>query len=82
VVSSQRAPVMVGLRAEVAGSSRSRASRVLRDEEKKLRAEYASRYAALTPPIPGSSLGVRVASSAAVEQSERVRDARFQYSRW
>ncbi|MGA8890107.1 MAG: lipopolysaccharide biosynthesis protein [Anaeromyxobacteraceae bacterium] len=74
-------PVMVGLRAEVAGlQQESRQVEVLREEEKKLRAEYASRYAALTPSHSrASSLGVRVASSAAVEQSERVRDARFQY---
>ena len=74
-------PTMVGLRAEVAGlQQESRQVEILREEERKLRDEYAARHAAVTPAAGrGSSLGTRVASSAAVEQSERVRDARFQY---
>lgn len=74
-------PTMVGLRAEVAGlQQESRQVEVLREEERNLRAEYATRHGAETPAgRRGSSLGSRVASSAAVEQSERVRDARFQY---
>ena len=74
-------PTMVGLRAEVAGlQQESHQVEVLREEERKLRDEYATRYAVATPAAgQGASLGTRVASSAAVEQSERVRDARFQY---
>ena len=74
-------PTMVGLRAEVAGlQQESRQVEVLREEERNLRAEYATRLGADAPAgRRGSSLGSRVASSAAVEQSERVRDARFQY---
>jgi uncharacterized protein involved in exopolysaccharide biosynthesis len=74
-------PTMIGLRAEVAGlRQESRQVEVLREEERKLRDEYTARHAAVTPAAGrASSLGSRVASSAAVEQSERVRDARFQY---
>ena len=74
-------PTMVGLRSEVAGlQQESRQVEVLREEEKKLRDEYAARYSAVTPSSSRAAfLGVRAASSAAVEQSERVRDARFQY---
>ena len=74
-------PTMVGLRAEVAGlQQESRQVEVLREEERNLRDEYATRHGADDASrAPGLVAGLRVASSAAVEQSERVRDARFQY---
>ena len=74
-------PTMIGLRAEVAGlQQESRQVELLREEERKLRDEYTARYTAVTPAAGrASSLGSRVAASTAVEQSERVRDARFQY---
>ncbi|BDG04634.1 GumC family protein [Anaeromyxobacter oryzae] len=81
-------PSVIGLRRDIDSLSReSPQITALREEEAKLRKEYAARSGRDAPsasPAPARVVEVRSApqrSSASAEEDERVREARFQYQR-
>jgi len=85
VIYSEAHPNVVSLRREIDSLGRESSQvAALREEEQRLRGEYAARSgeearSRTATDRPGNGRRSRPISSALVDQSERVRDARFQY---
>jgi uncharacterized protein involved in exopolysaccharide biosynthesis len=85
VVYSEAHPSIVGLRREIEGLARESSQvAALREEDRQLRAQYAALSGEQAgtragPDRGGGARRARPISNASVDQSERVRDARFQY---